>query len=210
MGTILSFGFNFAPNGWQQCNGQLIGISQYSALFALLGTTYGGNGTSTFQLPNLQGRVPVHQGTLPGGSTYIMGETGGTENTSLTINNMPSHTHAATFTPTGGGGGGGSAITATLNVINASGGATTAGAAGTSYLAGSHGGGAAAGIYATSGTLTALNSGSITIGGGGGGGITGGTVTNASTGNNIPFSTLSPFLVVNYCIAMVGLFPSRN
>jgi microcystin-dependent protein len=207
VGQIQTFGFNFAPRGWALCQGQSLPISQNSALFALLGTTYGGNGTTTFQLPDLQGRVAVGQGQGPGLSSYVTGQKAGTENTQLTIANIPSHTHAATFTPTGGGGG--SAITATLNVVNASGNATTAGATGTSYLAGSHGAAANAGIYTTTGTLTALNAGSITVAGGGGG-ITGGTVTNALTGSSVPFSTLSPYLCINYCIALQGIFPSRN
>ena len=86
------FGFNFAPNGWQLCNGQTLSISQYSALFALLGTTYGGNGTTTFQLPNLQGQVPIHQGT-GGGGTYVIGEASGSPNVTLLSNQMPTHTH---------------------------------------------------------------------------------------------------------------------
>ena len=87
------FGFNFAPTGWQLCNGQILPISQYTALFALLGTTYGGNGTSTFQLPNLQSRVPVHQGQGAGLSTYVMGEQTGSENVTLLTTQMPQHTH---------------------------------------------------------------------------------------------------------------------
>src|SRR5882757_7059987 len=93
MGTIMAFGFNFAPSGWQQCNGQTLAIQQYNALLALLGTNYGGNGSTNFQLPNLQGRVPIHQGNLTGGSTYVIGQVGGTENTSISPTNMPIHTH---------------------------------------------------------------------------------------------------------------------
>jgi microcystin-dependent protein len=73
LGQILMVGFNFAPVGWALCNGQLLSISQNTALFSLLGTTYGGNGVSTFALPNLQGRVPIHQGQSPGTSTYVPG-----------------------------------------------------------------------------------------------------------------------------------------
>ncbi len=87
------FGFNFAPVGWQLCNGQTLPISQYAALFALLGTTYGGNGTSTFQLPNLQSRVPVHQGQGTGLSTYVMGQQSGNENVSLLTSQIPGHSH---------------------------------------------------------------------------------------------------------------------
>jgi len=93
LGEIRIFGFGFAPVGWLPCNGQTLSISQYAALFALLGTTYGGNGTTTFQLPNLQSRVPVHQGQGAGLSTYGMGQQTGSENVTLTSSQMPGHTH---------------------------------------------------------------------------------------------------------------------
>lgn len=100
MGTILAFGFNFAPRGWQLCNGQTLGISQNSALFALLGTYYGGNGTSTFLLPNLQSRLPVGMGQGQGLSSYTIGQPSGSEQTSIGINNMPSHNHSVSVTST--------------------------------------------------------------------------------------------------------------
>jgi len=93
LGQIMIFGGNFAPRGWQFCNGQLLSIAQYSALFAILGTTYGGNGTTTFALPNLQSRVPLHWGTGPGLSTYVIGEAIGTESVTLSQGQMPAHTH---------------------------------------------------------------------------------------------------------------------
>jgi microcystin-dependent protein len=93
LGEIRMVGFNFAPSGWFLCNGQTLAIQQYTALFALIGTYYGGNGTSTFQLPNLQGRVPIHWGTGPGLSTYVIGEQAGTENVTLLYNNLPLHSH---------------------------------------------------------------------------------------------------------------------
>lgn len=95
LGEIRMVGFNFAPVGWALCNGQTLAISQYSALFALLGTSFGGNGVSTFQLPDLQGRVPVHQGQGAGLSPYIVGEITGTENVTLLLGNMPMHNHTA-------------------------------------------------------------------------------------------------------------------
>ncbi|MEO6523476.1 MAG: tail fiber protein [Mucilaginibacter sp.] len=205
VGQIQTFAFNFAPRGWMLCAGQTLSISQYSALFSLLGTNYGGNGQTTFQLPDLQGRVAVGFGNGLGLSPYVIGQKAGTENVSILTSNMPSHTHVATFTPSGGGGG---AVTATLNVVNAAGTAITAGATGTSYLAGAHGLGTAAGIYATTGTLTALNAGSITVTGGGA--SSGGTVTNAVTGNGLPIPILQPYLAINYSIALQGIFPSRN
>jgi microcystin-dependent protein len=93
LGEIRLFGGSFAPNGWALCNGQMMSINQYAALFSLLGTTYGGNGTTTFGLPNLQGAVPVHQGTARSGSVYQLGQTGGTENVTLLASQMPSHNH---------------------------------------------------------------------------------------------------------------------
>ena len=94
-------GFNFAPVGWALCNGQLLSIAQNNALFALLGTTYGGNGTSTFGLPNLQGRVPVHQGNN-GFASYVLGQLSGTENVTLLSNNMPIHNHLVNCNSAGG------------------------------------------------------------------------------------------------------------
>jgi microcystin-dependent protein len=93
LGQIISAGFNFAPRGYALCNGQTLPIQQYSALFSLLGIVYGGNGTTNFLLPNLQGRTPVGQGRLPGGSTYPIGEAAGVENVSLTQQQMPMHSH---------------------------------------------------------------------------------------------------------------------
>jgi microcystin-dependent protein len=94
IGEIRMFGGNFAPQGWQFCNGQLVAITDNEALFNLIGTTYGGDGQQTFALPNLQGRVPVHQGT-GGGGAYVLGQNGGLENVTLNANEIPQHTHTA-------------------------------------------------------------------------------------------------------------------
>jgi microcystin-dependent protein len=93
VGEIRLFAGNFAPQGWNFCDGSLLAISQNTALFALLGTTYGGNGQTTFALPDLRGRVPVHQGT-GGGLTGVMGQSGGTETVTLAATRLPGHTHA--------------------------------------------------------------------------------------------------------------------
>jgi microcystin-dependent protein len=98
LGQIALFGFSFAPVKWATCQGQILPISQYTALFSLLGTNFGGNGTSNFQLPNLQGRVAVGMGTQPGGSTYDIGEEGGSESVQLTTGTMPRHTHSLSAT----------------------------------------------------------------------------------------------------------------
>ncbi|HEY6374459.1 MAG TPA: tail fiber protein [Edaphobacter sp.] len=99
IGQILMVAFNFAPQGWALCNGQLLPISQNQALFSLLGTYYGGDGRTNFALPNLQGRVPIHQGSN-GVGNYVMGMIGGVENVTLLVNNMPSHSHAANCSTT--------------------------------------------------------------------------------------------------------------
>ena len=168
LGMIVLFGFNFAPIGWAFCNGQLLPINQNQALFALLGTTYGGNGTVNFALPNLQGRVPIHFGQGAGLSSYLLGQAGGVESATLLINNMPAHNH-------------------TLNAVSDPG--------GTSVPAGAfHANtGALDPDYKTSGTLVAMNTAAI-----------------ANNGGNQPFSIIQPYLAGNYCIALQGVFPSRN
>lgn len=93
LGEVVPFGFNFAPLGWYKCDGQLLSIAENDALFALIGTTYGGDGQVTFAIPDLRGRIPLHQGTGSGLSTRTIGEVLGTENVTLTTGNLPAHTH---------------------------------------------------------------------------------------------------------------------
>jgi microcystin-dependent protein len=93
IGEIRIFAGNFAPRGWALCNGQILSIAQNTALFSLLGTTYGGNGQTTFALPDLQGRLPMHPGNGPGLTPRTLGETSGTETVTLILNQIPSHTH---------------------------------------------------------------------------------------------------------------------
>jgi microcystin-dependent protein len=93
VGEIRMFAGNFAPAGWMFCAGQLLPISENETLFQLIGTTYGGDGQSTFALPDLRSRVPIHQGTGPGGSTHIIGEMGGVETVTLTTQQIPAHSH---------------------------------------------------------------------------------------------------------------------
>jgi microcystin-dependent protein len=94
VGEIRMFGGNFAPAGWMLCDGQLLPISENETLFQLIGTTYGGDGQETFALPNLQSRVPIHMGTAKGGTTYQLAEMAGTESVTLSVNQMPTHTHS--------------------------------------------------------------------------------------------------------------------
>jgi microcystin-dependent protein len=196
VGEIRAFGFNFAPRGWQLCNGQTLSIQQNAALFSLLGTTYGGNGTSTFQLPNLQGRLAIHQGTGAGLPAMVIGEFGGVQNVSLNINNLPAHTHLATVT-------GGGAPTVTVNGSPSAG---TTNVPNGNYIGVPTGLARGAGTYvlpANAGTVGPIAGVTAT-----GGGVAG--VTNALTGSNIPVNVQNPYLVISYCIAIVGIFPSRN
>jgi microcystin-dependent protein len=101
LAVVTMFASNFAPKGWAFCNGQILPINLNQALFSLLGTTYGGNGTTTFALPNLQGRVPVGWGNAPGMSSYVIGQAAGNTSTTLTLNNLPAHEHGAGTIPVG-------------------------------------------------------------------------------------------------------------
>ncbi len=100
VGEIRMVGFNFPPNGWAICNGALLSIAEFTTLFDLIGTTYGGDGVNTFALPDLQGRVPVHQGRSAGTSNRVIGQRGGVETVTLTANQMPSHTHTLSASTT--------------------------------------------------------------------------------------------------------------
>ncbi|NHN28095.1 phage tail protein [Flavobacterium jejuense] len=176
---IVMFGGNFAPRGWAKCEGQLLPISQNTALFSLIGTMYGGDGRTTFALPDMRGRTPIQPGTGPGLSNYNQGPGGGHEQVYLNITNIPSHSHIATgtikasFTPPSGG-----ATTSNPNGANLSG------------TGGSN-------IYTSNGnnTLLAANGVEVTVG---------------NTGGNIPFSVVQPWCAVQFIIALVGIFPSRN
>lgn len=199
IGTILPWPMNWAPNGWALCNGATLPISQWQAVFALIGTTYGGNGTTTFQLPNLQGRTMVGYGNGQGLTPRNMGDIAGTENASILIANMPSHTHVATFTP---GGAGSSSLLASPNGGNSN---DPAG----NYLANG---------TDTSGTLTSPIQNYVTPAAAGtpaaiaGLNVTGGagTVAVQPTGGNAPLGIMPPFLVVNFIFCMIGIFPSRS
>jgi microcystin-dependent protein len=112
IGEIRMFAGNFAPNGWMFCEGQTLPISENDALFTLIGTTYGGDGQETFQLPNLASRVPIHMGTGKDGITYQIGEMAGTESVTLTTQQIPTHTHPLIATPDVGG-----SATPTSNIL---------------------------------------------------------------------------------------------
>ncbi|MFZ6723521.1 phage tail protein [Undibacterium sp. Ji49W] len=221
MGTILAVGFNFPPRGWLFCNGQTVAISQNSAMFALLGTMYGGDGQSTFGIPDLRGRVAVgSQGAGPGIANVSQGEKAGVNNVTaiatgtgsvtLTVANLPAHTHTAVLDVTG------LAANTTINVGTGTNGALPV-APNNGGLTNTAGGASGAAIFLPAGTAPTapVALGGVTTA------ITGtGTVTNANTGSGtataFPVTTTStntvmqPYLGLNYIIAMEGIFPSRN
>lgn len=206
VGEISYVSFNFAPNGWFQCDGQLLPISQYQALFALIGTTYGGNGTTNFALPDMRGRVAVHQGQHPGGSTFAPGQTSGTENMALTVSNMPVHSHPATAVSVSTSAvAPGATATSTLKAVN--GDADKKTAEGNS-LANAKGTGSAYSSSAPNVTMnaasieTTLNNVNVTT-------TTNTTVTVDNAGGSQPFSIMQPYTTVNCIIAWQGIFPSR-
>jgi microcystin-dependent protein len=174
LGTIIIFAGNFAPRGFMFCQGQLLPISQYSALFSILGTTYGGNGQTNFALPDLRGRAPIGTGQGPGLPTVSLGEQSGSPNITLTQANMPAHTHTAQVT---------------LNCA----------------ADGRPGSDTPAGNFLDSGTTiyTGASDGSTMAAGAA-------TTQIGIAGSSQPFSVQSPYLGINYIIAIAGIFPSRN
>ena len=155
--------FNFAPKGWALCNGQFLPINQNQALFALLGTTYGGNGQTTFALPNLRGQVPIHMG-----NGHTLGETGGSPAVTVNIQQLPTHFHQL------------QASSATANSDTPS----------SSTLLG---GSAPNDLYTGPAALASLIQGTV-----------------ASVGGSQPHNNMMPYLVLNFIIALQGIFPSRN
>jgi microcystin-dependent protein len=165
IGELRLLPYNFAPRGWAFCSGQLLSISQNTALFSLLGTTYGGNGQTTFGLPDLRGRVPLSSGQGPGLSTYTLGEAAGTESVTLTAQQMPGHNHG----------------------VNASSGDATDSQPGGHFPA-------AVGTGAYAKTSDGLMNQAMT----------------APVGRSQPHENRQPYLTLNWCIALEGIYPSRN
>jgi microcystin-dependent protein len=166
---IRIFGFNFPPTGWAFCNGQLLPISQNTALFALIGTYYGGDGKSTFALPNLQGDAPMHPGQGPGLSEHFLGEQSGSETVTLLVSEMPAHSHAMNARPT-------AAVPPSATPV---------------------GNGASRSNsrpYSPSGVSATgqMNFTAVGIAGGG-----------------LPHNNMMPYLTLNFCIALQGIFPQR-
>jgi len=161
------FPYNFPPKGWAFCDGQLLPISQNTALFSLLGTTYGGDGKSTFALPDLQGRAPMQPDQGPGLSLRSLGEAGGSETVTLQQSEMPAHGHTANA----------SLMDATDRVP-------------TNQLPAS---GVAVGMYAAPGPVVAMSPGAV-----------------APAGGDQPHNNLQPYLTLNFCIALQGVYPPRT
>ena len=170
VGQIQLFAFNFAPVGWALCAGQLLPISQNTALFSLLGTYYGGDGRSNFALPNLQGSIALSMGEGPGLSQYALGEVGGETQVTLLTSEIPAHTH-------------------TLPVSSADGKINTPSSA--DFL-GAVGGGLSkkAAAYATT--------------------PNGNMATQGTAGSSQAHNNMAPYLTLNYCIALQGIFPPRS
>lgn len=165
LGEVRAYGFNFAPRGWAMCMGQILSISQNTALFSLLGVNFGGNGQTTFGLPDLQSRVPIGAGQGPGLSDRVLGERGGTENVTLTTAQLPPHSHGVRASSTAGTG---NEIDGQLPAV------------------------AARPVYG-SGAVVQMGDGSV-----------------RPAGGNLPHPNVMPSLVVNYCIALQGIYPQRS
>jgi microcystin-dependent protein len=171
LSEIKIFGFNFAPRGWAQCDGQILPINQNQSLYSLLGTTYGGDGRTSFALPDMRGRVPLHAN----GGQYSFGQKAGAESVTLTGAEIPSHSHAVNGTSENG-----DTNTFTGNSLAAGFDSRTVKQK-------------AAEVYAPAANLINLHSSTV-----------------ASTGGSLPHNNLQPSCVVNFCIALQGLFPSRT
>ena len=180
VGEIALLAFAFPPKGWALCNGQLLPINQNQALFSLLGTTYGGNGQTTFALPNLQGRAPMHVG-----GSHLLGETGGAESVTVVTSEMPAHPHTIDV----------SAMSLAARARNLAATQRTP-VAGVPAIAGNPDF-----VYIAADANANMASGAITIGG---------SVTAANAGGSQPHENRQPYLCISYCIALVGVFPSQN
>ncbi|HMJ76533.1 MAG TPA: tail fiber protein [Iamia sp.] len=167
LGEIRLFPYNFAPRSWAFCNGQIMAISQMTALFSLLGTTYGGNGQTTFALPDLRGRRAISSGQGPGLQFYDLGQVSGVETVTLIQTEMPQHTHSVLASTSDS-----SSKNPSQNIL----------------------GGTASPVYAAVATANATLA----------------PQTIGMAGGSQPHENRAPYLTLNYCIALEGIFPSRN
>ncbi len=205
IGEIRLYGFNFNPRGWLFCSGTLLAISQNSTLFSLLGTTYGGDGRTTFALPDLRGRAAMSKGRHPGSFfDWRIGQEAGTETHTMTIPEMPVHAHAASFTATSAGG-----MSVNLAATTEAGDSATPSAG--AYLATATppnpGPDKPEQIYKSNPTAgTTVDLGGVATAGESGGG----TVMVNVNGGSKAFSIIQPVLTLNYCMATVGIYPPRS
>ena len=208
LGIVKLFAGTFALKNFLFCDGSLLLVEgAYNALFSLIGFSFGGDGNTQFQLPDLRGIVPVGAGLSRSGTPYQLGKGSGMETTTLTTTQLPTHTHTATFTPTGGGG---TPITASVT-INAGTGGTVTNDPTNAYWGKSPSSGAAQSQDYTNQKNVQMASDAVQVVlSGGGGGITGGNVANAQTGLGLPFSNMPPYLPLNYIICVQGLYPSQS
>lgn len=172
IGQLIQVGFNFCPREFALANGQLLPIAQNQALFSLLGTSFGGDGRTTFALPDLRGRVPIHNGQGTGLSNYNLGQRGGTETTIMTTAQLPSHNHIA----------GMRVVTLLGDNANAK----------SNWLA-----------QTPDQDYSDVSPGGTDF-------LGNGSITVLPTGGGVSESNIEPFLAINYCVAMTGIFPSRN
>lgn len=189
IGQIILFGGSFAPRGWALCEGQLLPITQNSALFSIIGTIYGGDGRTTFGLPDLRGRVAIGQGNGSGLRNYKLGLKNGQENVTLNLTNLPNHAHNATFTQTSGT----STTPAVADEANSD-------EPNNNKLAIPNITGANR-IYSSGTTDTNLANGTATVTG---------NIQVLPTGGQQPFNNMQPYLTTNYIIALTGVYPSRS
>lgn len=207
IGEIKMLGFPFSPRGYSFCNGATLAIAQNSTLYALLGTMYGGDGRTAFMLPNLVSRSPVGCTGMGGSSGDLeripQGHAVGVQYQNLTIANMPAHSHAATFEPEGSSGGEAMLLASTENADSD---APSQGAYLANVVRGGGGQDKDEKIYKSSPSQSSL----VELGGLHVPSTSGGQVTVGDTGKSQQFPVQSPALAINFSIAMLGLFPSRN
>ncbi|WP_130473026.1 phage tail protein [Candidatus Magnetaquicoccus inordinatus] len=207
IGMILPFPYKFAPVGWNFCAGQSLPLNQYQVLYSLIGSLYGGDDKTAFNLPELRGRMLIGAGIGQQGlSPYQVAQKGGAETTALALNQLPPHNHPATFQGTGGSAD--TPLKVTIDVSHDANDALSTPDSTHNFL----------GPAATEGTepvkmWSKSATSPISLGGiktsGSGGGITGGTVTIGAAGGGQRFSLLNPYLAMNFCIAMTGTYPER-
>ena len=187
LSQILIWPPNFAPQGWALCAGQVLSISQNTALFSLIGTFYGGDGVTTFALPNLQGRIPIGAGQGTGLSPYNIGAVGGVESVQLNTSTLPSHSHSASQN-----------LTVQVPAVAGTG-TTNAPSPSVTPAAPTDAARNPVNIYSNQAAGTTLGSPTVS-----------GSVAIGATGNSQPHENRQPFLALNYIIALQGIFPSRN